>query len=76
MILQSIYNYVLEAGRVEESALLAHFHLRKEGLDTLLLPLLKRSKLHKTVHQRGANIAPIIYYSCPAKHQIASISIV
>jgi hypothetical protein len=76
MILQSIYEYVKQAGRVEESTLLTHFHLRKEGLDTLIAPLLKRSKIHKTVHQRGKNIAPIIYYSCPEREQIASITIV
>lgn len=76
MILQSIYEYVKQSERVEESALLIHFHLRKEGLDTLLAPLLKRSKIQKTVHQRGENLAPIIYYSCPARQQIASITIV
>ncbi|GLS89767.1 hypothetical protein GCM10007916_08340 [Psychromonas marina] len=76
MILQSIYEYVKQTGRIEESALLTHFHLRKEGLDTLLAPLLKRSKIHKTVHQRGENLTPIIYYSCPARQQIASITIV
>ena len=76
MILQSIYEYVKKSERIEESALLTHFHLRKEGLDTLIEPLLKRSKVHKTVHQRGENLTPIIYYSCPAKQQIPSITIV
>ena len=76
MILQSIYEYVQKSRRIEESALLTHFHLRKEGLDTLIAPLLKRSKIHKTVHQRGENLTPIIYYSCPSKQQIPSITIV
>lgn len=76
MILQSIYEYVNKTDRVEEATLLTHFHLRKEGLDTLIAPLLKRSKIKKTVHQRGENIEPIIYYSCPVREQIASITIV
>lgn len=76
MILQSIYEYVKKSGRTEESDLLAHFHLRKEGLDTLIAPLLKCSKLHKTVHQRGESLTPIVYYSCSIKQQIPSITIV
>lgn len=76
MILQSIYSYVLQAGRVEQSALLAHFHLSEQGLATLMAPLLKCAKIQKTVHQRGEKLAPSIYYSCPAKPQIPSITIV
>lgn len=76
MILQSIVDYVSEAGRVEESALLKHFHLRKAGLDALMSPLLKRGKLQKTLHRRGEKLAPLIYYSCPSKTQIPSLTIV
>ncbi len=76
MILKSITDYVLQAGRVEESTLLTHFHLRKEGLDALLAPLLKRGKIQKTVHQRGEQLPALIYYSCPSDTQIPSITIV
>ncbi|MCP4320675.1 MAG: hypothetical protein GY951_11690 [Psychromonas sp.] len=76
MILKSITDYVLQAGRVEEPTLLTHFHLRKEGLDALMAPLLKRGKIQKTLHQRGEQLPPIVYYSCPAKTQIPSITIV
>jgi len=76
MILKSINDYVLQAGRVEESTLLTHFHLRKEGLDTLLVPLLKRGRIQKTLHQRGEQLSAVIYYSCPEKAQIPSITIV
>lgn len=76
MILQSIYEYVEKLGRVEESTLLTHFHLRQEGLNALMAPLLKRGKIQKTLHQRGTKLDPIIYYSCPAKTQIPSLTII
>lgn len=76
MILKSIYEYVLEAGRVEESTLLKHFHLRQEGLNALMAPLLKRGKIQKTLHQRGAKLAPLTYYSCPSTTQIPSMTII
>ncbi len=50
MILQSIVDYVSQAGRLEESVLLVHFHLREEGLAALMTPLLKCGKIQKTVH--------------------------
>jgi hypothetical protein len=76
MILQSIFDYISDAGRVEESILLRHFHLRQEGLDALMAPLLKRGRIQKTLHQRGLKLTPIIYYNCPSKTQIPLISIV
>ena len=76
MILQAIQDYVKQAGRVEEGALLKHFHLREAGLNALMSPLLKRGKIQKTVHQRGTNLAVLIYYSCPTKIQIPTLSIV
>ena len=76
MILHSIKEYVMQAGRVEESVLLQHFHLGEAGLGALMAPLLKRGKIQKTVHQRGTKLAPVIYYSCPSKAQIPSLTIV
>ncbi|WP_157822322.1 FeoC-like transcriptional regulator [Psychromonas sp. Urea-02u-13] len=76
MILKSICDYVLQAGRVEESLLLKHFHLRQEGLNALMSPLLKRGKIQKTLHQRGEKLTPLVYYSYPSDTQIPSISIV
>ena len=76
MILQSIYDYVLQAGRVEESLLLTHFHLRQEGLEPMMSVLLKSGKIQKTLHQRGDKLAARIYYSCPSKAQIPTITIV
>lgn len=76
MILKLITEYVLQARRVKEATLLTHFHLRKEGLDALMDPLLKRGKIQKTVHRRGERLKPVIYYSCPTKLQIPSITIV
>ena len=76
MILQSIYEYVSEAGRVEESTLLTHFHLQQEGLNALMAPLLKRGKIQKTLHQRGEKLSPAIYYSCPSATQIPSMTII
>lgn len=76
MILQSIFDYVSQEKRVEESVLLSHFHLREEGLNALMAPLLKRGKIQKTLHQRGEKLVPVIYYSCPAITQIPSITIV
>lgn len=76
MILQSIYEYVLQAGRIDQSSLLIHFHLREEGLSALMAPLLKHGKIQKTLHQRGKNLPAVIYYSIPLKTQIPTTSIV
>lgn len=76
MILQSILDYVLQAGRVEESTLLTYFHLRREGLAPMMAVLVKSGKIQKTVHQRGEHLSALIYYSCPAKIQIPTITIV
>jgi hypothetical protein len=76
MILQLIFDYILQIGRIEESVLLRHFHLRQTGLNALISPLLRRGKIQKTVHQRGGALMPIIYYTCSSRDQIPSISIV
>lgn len=76
MILKSIYEYVQQAGRVEESALLKHFHLRQAGLDALIAPLMRSGKVQKSVHQRGEQLTPIIYYSTTDKQQIPALTIV
>jgi len=76
MILQSILEYVSQQGRIEESALLTHFHLRQEGLAPMIGVLVNLGKIQKTVHQRGGQLAPLVYYSCPLSKQIPAITIV
>jgi len=76
VILQSILEYVSQQGRIEESALLSHFHLRQEGLAPMIGVLVKSGKIQKTVHQRGEQLTPLVFYSCPLSKQIPSISII
>lgn len=76
MILQSISNYVKQAGRIEEKKLLKHFHLSCEGLAPMMELLLKRGKIQKTVSQRGGKLPPEIFYSWREIAQIPTVSVV
>ena len=76
MILQSINDYIKNAGRVEEEKLLKHFHLRREGLSPMMAVLLKRGKISKVIVQRGPGLPEQIFYSWSDTSLIPSISIV
>lgn len=76
MILQSIVDYILKQGRVEEHLLLAHFHLTQEGLAPMMEVLIKSGKIHKTIHSRGEKLSPLIYYRVASDAQIPSVSII
>ncbi len=76
MILQSITDYVKQAGRIEEKKLLKHFHLSCEGLAPMMAVLLKRGKIQKTVNQRGDKLPPEIFYSWSEIAQIPTLTVV
>ena len=76
MILQAIADYVKQAGRIEEKKLLKHFHLSSEGLEPMMAVLLKRGRIQKTIHQRGAKLAAEIYYSWAETAQIPTLTVV
>ena len=76
MILQSISDYIKNAGRIEETQLLTHFHLRQEGLAPMMAVLLKRGKIQKTINSRGSKLPPEIYYSWSEKQQIPMLTVV
>lgn len=72
MILQDISDFIKMKQRVDESALLKHFHLTESSLSPMIAILLKRGKIQKTVSMRGKNLPPCNYYSY---HQTPSIPI-
>jgi len=76
MILRSIYEYVENAGRIEQAQLLRHFHLTPEGLAPMMAVLLKRGKIQKTINTRGNRLSPQIFYSCAEKQQISILTVV
>jgi len=76
MILQSISDYVKQAGRIEERKLLNHFHLSREGLAPMMAVLLKRGKIQKTINQRGDTLPPEIFYSWCEIAQIPTVAVV
>lgn len=76
MILSAISDYIKNAGRVEETQLLKHFHLRKEGLSPMMAVLLKRGRIQKTINKRGEKLKPEIYYSWSEKQQIPMLTVV
>lgn len=76
MILQSINDFIKNAGRVEETKVLHHFHLSREGLAPMMAVLLKRGKIQKTVNQRGDKLSPVIYYSWSAHPQIPTLTVI
>lgn len=76
MILQSINDFIKEAGRVDETKLLNHFHLSGEGLAPMMAVLLKRGKIQKTVNQRGDKLPPVIYYSWSSTPQIPTLTVI
>ena len=76
MILRSIYEYVENAGRIEQQQLLSHFHLTPEGLAPMIAVLLKRGKIQKTINTRGNTLSPQIFYTCTKKQQISILTVV
>jgi hypothetical protein len=76
MILQSIYEYVENAGRIEQLQLLKHFHLTPEGLEPMMAVLLKRGKIQKTINTRGDILSPRIFYTCTKKQQISILTVI
>lgn len=75
MILQAIAEYVKSKERIEESALLQHFRLTKEGLSPMISILLQRGKLHKSIHQRGNKLSEQIFYSYSDQLKIPMVSV-
>ena len=76
MILHALSDYIKNAQRVEEGKLLKHFHLRQEGLAPIMMILLKRGKIQKTINTRGKKCAPEIYYSWSKNQQIPVMTVV
>ncbi|MCW8995442.1 MAG: FeoC-like transcriptional regulator [Psychromonas sp.] len=76
MILQSINNYIKNAGRISEDKLLENFRLSREGLAPMMAVLLKRGKIRKTINQRGAKLPPEIYYSWTEIAQIPTLTVI
>jgi len=76
VILQSINDYVRQAGRIEEKQLLKHVHLSSAALAPMMEVLLKRGKIQKTVNRRGASLPAEIYYSWSEIEQIPALTIV
>jgi len=76
MILTDLLNYIKSKQRVEESVLLAHFHLHKNGLAPMMDVLIQHGHIQKTIHQRGDKLPTQVFYRWQATEMIAMTCIV
>ena len=63
MILKKISDYIQTQQRVEESVLLKHFRLQKNGLAPMMELLFTYGHVQRTINKRGNTLPPQVFYS-------------
>jgi len=63
MILKKISDYIQVHQRVDESALLKHFRLNKNGLEPMIDILIRNGHIQRTISRRGEKLPAQVFYS-------------